>query len=198
LACSLFLAPSPAEGFDCVDYGDYLHWDARLELPAPASFGALAAAGDHVYVADLDAHLVVVDVADPEAPRVASRITVPGQALDVAVGGDHAYIAGREAGLVIVDISDPGSPAVVASLDTLDWALGVALEGSYAYVTDRESGISIVDVSRPRPVLAGPRHAGPHRRIRDRRTACLCLRLVRPHDRHHRPRSRTLRASRPG
>ena len=68
-ACSLMitmilsavLCPLVADG-QCIDYGDYLHWEGSLGMPGCAV--DVAVSGSHVYIADRYASLLVVDVSD--------------------------------------------------------------------------------------------------------------------------------------
>src|SRR5512143_447219 len=89
---------------DCIDYGDYLHWEGSAGTEGPAS--AVAVAGSYAYVACLGfeymGRLLVIDVSNPASPKIVGRVATPGQAWDVAVAGSYAYVADGESGLQVI------------------------------------------------------------------------------------------------
>jgi parallel beta-helix repeat protein len=76
--------------------------------PAAAVAHSLAYGGGHLFVADGARGLVVVDVSDPDAPRVAGRLRLPGDPVAVVVEGSRAYVASDAAGLLVVEWTDSG------------------------------------------------------------------------------------------
>lgn len=85
-------------------------------------------AGDHAYV--VDGELLVIDISDPQNPRIVGSVDTPGFAWDVTVVGSLAYAADGSAGLSILPIPTEITPVSV----------------------DRETGLS---VTLPSPSLAG-------------------------------------------
>jgi hypothetical protein len=124
--------------------------------PLPNVVHGVAVEGPHVYIADRDAGLRIVDVSNPGAPIEVGVYDTAGNCLDVAVSGGLAYLAAGGAGLNIVDIADVGAPGSVGSLDTPGTAWGVAVNGGYAYVADWGHGLRVIDVADPTaPVEVG-------------------------------------------
>jgi hypothetical protein len=87
-------SPHPAR---CIDYDNYLRWITTVDTPGEAS--GVAVSGTYAYVADSDAGLSVIDIADPLNPQVVGNVTTPDAAsatdIDwgVAVSGDWVYLA---------------------------------------------------------------------------------------------------------
>jgi len=93
--------------------------------------------------------ILIVDVKDPENPKVVGLLDTDGYAEGVYVSGNYAYVADGRDGLVIVDISNPENPKKVGHLDTDGYAQGVYVLDNYAYVADEWNGLVIVDISDP-------------------------------------------------
>ena len=109
--------------------------------------------GARAYVADGAGGLAVIDVADPDRPRLVSRAPLPGSAASVAVRGWFAYVAAGSAGLAVADISDPARPRLAASAAAPGNALQVSLFENFAFLADWNDA-RVYDVSRPaRPRL---------------------------------------------
>ncbi len=106
-------------------------------------------AGGHVYVADQDAGLRVVDIADSTAPVEVGVYETPGDAAGLYVAGNYAYLAAGDAGLRVADVSDPTAPVEIGAYDTPGTAEGVYVTSGYAYVADGDAGLRVVDVSNP-------------------------------------------------
>jgi hypothetical protein len=96
--------------------------------------------------------LKVVDVANPEKPRVVG--TLAGTVKGAAVAGRYAYVIlvvpGNPAriDLAIVDLQVPSSPGIVGRV-TVPGGVHVAVDGAFAYVASAQTGLQIVDVSSP-------------------------------------------------
>ena len=112
-----------------------------------ARFIGVEVSGPHVYLANANAGLQILEVSYPDGSQMIGSVATPGTASDVAITGSHAYVADGEAGLHIVDIADPGAPHIVGSVDTLGIAHDVAISGSYAYIADGEAGLHIIDIA---------------------------------------------------
>ena len=103
--------------------------------------------GQYAYVADGAFGLKILDLSDPENPRLAGSLATGGAACGVAVDGSLAYVADAEQGLFIVDVSSPTNPV---SLGTLEGSFfQVAADGDHAYLAAGTNGLRVVDVSVP-------------------------------------------------
>ncbi len=118
-------------------------------LGIPGSANGVDASGDFAYVAAGGAGLVVVDVADPAAPRIAGIADTVGNAYEVEVRGDFAYVADGTGGLAIVDVGDPAQPVIAGRADTGGIFVDLVVRGDLAYVADRAGGLRIFDVADP-------------------------------------------------
>ena len=101
------------------------------------AFG-VAVAGNYAYVADDEAGLRVISIADPAHPSEVGYFDTPGYARGVAVAGNYAYVADGSSGLRVISIADPAHPTEVGYYVTLGHAYGVAVAGNYAYVARSE------------------------------------------------------------
>lgn len=138
-----------------VDVSDPMHPYARSRLDVPRCVD-VTVAGTLAYVAGSTFH--IVDVADPDDPRVIGTGSTGGFA--IAVAGNHAYVAG-EAGLVVIDVSDPAHPSQTGQLAPRphNYDTAVALSGSFACVFEIDyfgaNFLRVIDVSDPsQPRLA--------------------------------------------
>ncbi len=95
--------------------------------------------GDHAYVAAGAAGMSVVDIRQPDAPRVVGRLVeARGDAVittDLAVRGSFAYVVSRN--LMQVDITDPSQPRLARGVE--DWADAVAIEGDLLYAAPSDA-----------------------------------------------------------
>ena len=120
--------------------------------------GGVAASGDHVVLGEYsypDSRLWVIDVADPDTPRIEGVVLVEGSVDDLATAGSLVYVAARRGGLAVVDVADPAAPRVLGQAVTVvPEAKEVAVAGSYAYVGElHDSGVAnglwVFDVASP-------------------------------------------------
>ncbi|MFO7638345.1 MAG: hypothetical protein R6X14_03440, partial [bacterium] len=130
------------------------------QLSAPSELACIAVAGNHVYVVDREAGLLVVNVADPGNPQELGRYEYqPSMAAAIAVSEAHAYVADWDEGLRIINVADPTRPNQVAQLSPMSQVAGVAVSGDYAYVVGTssvDSGLCIIDIRNPQdPVVTG-------------------------------------------
>jgi hypothetical protein len=104
-------------------------------------------AGRHAYVG-CDRGLVVVDLDDPLAPRIAAVLDDVKGVRGVQVQFRYAFVA-CDRGLAAIDVT-PGSPSyrVVGEVPLPD-ARQVYVARTYAYVAAGVQGLAIVDVTRP-------------------------------------------------
>ena len=107
-------------------------------------------AGTYAYVLT-DKNLVVVDLNNPLAPKVAATIGAP--VLDgpaaIAVQFRYAFVVDRQ-GLKVLDVTDLAQPKTVANaLVPLAEARNIYVARTYAYVSAGKEGVAIVDVEKP-------------------------------------------------
>jgi hypothetical protein len=107
-------------------------------------------AGTYAYIL-CDRGLVVVNLANPLAPKVESEIVAPDLAdpQGVAIQFRYAFVVDRQ-GLKVLDVSSLAHPRVVpgASVPLAD-ARNIYVARTYAYVAGGKQGLVIVDVERP-------------------------------------------------
>lgn len=98
-------------------------------------------------VGDLDAGLQLIDISDPQAPRLQGLYQMEG-AVGVCIAGDLAFVGGA-ASCDIVDISDPWNPVRLSTLDIID-AEDIVLGGETLYIASSSIAspdLTIVDIS---------------------------------------------------
>ena len=83
----------------------------------------VAVDGTYAYVADSEAGLRVVNIANPAAPVEVGFYDTPGYAESVAISGTHAYVADYDAGLRVVSIANPAAPAETGPTTRQDWPM---------------------------------------------------------------------------
>jgi hypothetical protein len=106
----------------------------------------------------LHVEFLAIDLAAPSAPRVVSRLPLPGQqtawrnGLDLE--GGIAVVAATTAGLQVIDVTSPSSPRIVGSALLPGSPRDVSVVNGFAYVA-AFSHLAAVDIRRPSdPVLA--------------------------------------------
>ncbi len=95
--------------------------------------------------------LVVVDVSDPVAPKVAGQIDAPAirDPRAIAVQFRYAFVTDGE-GLKVVDVTNPTRPRLVQNATVrIDSANGLYVARTYAYVASGPKGLTIVDIEKP-------------------------------------------------
>jgi hypothetical protein len=81
--------------------------------------------------------LVILDVSDPAAPELVSRVYLQGsRAMDLTLHGDYVCVSGWEGAVYVIDVSDPAAPVLAGSCSypISSPAYGVAAAGDFAYV----------------------------------------------------------------
>ncbi|MGZ4779490.1 MAG: hypothetical protein ACXV5L_09850, partial [Thermoanaerobaculia bacterium] len=89
--------------------------------------------------------LVIVDLANPQAPSIAARVALPSSAGGVLPLPDSVLVAATYSGLLTVSAS-ASSPAITDSVSLSFPAYDVVAFGEYAYVAD-ESGMDVLTIS---------------------------------------------------
>jgi hypothetical protein len=135
---------------DCIDYGDYLHWESVV--PFLAWSMDVDVSGNYACVAlqsqSGGGGLSVVDIADPASPQIVGALE-SGAAIALSIAGTLACVIGGP-GFQIVDLADPRSPVLRGSLDFQGhlWGVSVAVSGTHAYV-GTEGSLLVVDIADP-------------------------------------------------
>jgi hypothetical protein len=110
----------------------------------------------YLFAVDSDG-LAVIDVTDPEHPRVVEGARVPlKDAHRVYVARTYAYVAAGSEGLVIVDVEKPEAPKVYMKFtadgalnDARDVIVGTTNASAFAYVADGKNGLKVVQLTSP-------------------------------------------------
>ena len=108
----------------------------------------LVISGNLLYLVDKSG-LQVVDVNDPQSPKLLGRVETPGFANGLAIDGDFAYVADGNNGMQVIDISKPQSPELLGSVVAPAFVHEVAVAGNFAYVTGSFDGFQVIDISNP-------------------------------------------------
>ena len=106
--------------------------------------------GTLAYISLYGGGTAIVDLNDPDAPRLRGHIASIG-ATDIVVRGDTAYITDR-GGLLMVDVSDPDQPHVLSHMLQIaseKHRPGIVVAGDRAYVLVRQghpSGYEVLEL----------------------------------------------------
>jgi len=117
---------------------------------------AISGDGNYAYVADLTAHVSVLNISNKANPTFVKTYTAGASVHAVRVVGNYLYLAQTTAGFRIVDISDPANPTTVGSVDTAGSGYELEVVDNYVYLADFGSGLQIIDISTPAsPTIVG-------------------------------------------
>ncbi len=145
-------APAPAQ--DCLDYREYLHWTGGVATADSAR--AVVVVGDHAFVADGAAGLTVLDVSDPAAPILLTKLPLSGTAVSLDVAEGLAVVAALDAGVLVVDVTIPAAPTSIGAVATSTPAKDVVVRGAHAYVAAGLAGMFVVSLADPAlPAVVG-------------------------------------------
>jgi len=110
----------------------------------------IAMAGKYAYIA-CDRGIVIVDISDPEHPRLVSEVDSPHvvKPRAIAIQFRYAFVVDSE-GLKVIDVTFPDHPRPVdeAALPIAD-ARNIYVARTYAYVSAGSQGLMIVNVEQP-------------------------------------------------
>ena len=104
--------------------------------------------GNYAYVTNVFEGLKIIDISNPQSPKLIGSLNTDGHACGVTISGNYAYVTNVFEGLKIIDISNPQSPKLVGSLNT-GYINGVTISGNYAYAAADLAGLKIIDISNP-------------------------------------------------
>ncbi len=110
----------------------------------------MARSGDRLYVASRTEGVVVVDIADPRAPRVIAAVPGLSSPWELApIVDGWTWAADNTLGIVPIDVRDPDLPVVGAPVDIGGPAMHVAVAEGHLYVAGGGQGIVVLDASDP-------------------------------------------------
>ncbi|MHB1397608.1 MAG: hypothetical protein ACYDAI_11270 [Trichloromonadaceae bacterium] len=132
----------------------------RHTVPTWGPGGDLVRVGRLAYATKRDMGLLILDLAEPERPRVVGTLRLPGRARTLTVEAGVAYVACDREGVVLVDVSQPSAPRLMATLPELSKTQGLAVRNGRLYTTlygdNIAPALAVVDVSDPgRPKILG-------------------------------------------
>lgn len=133
---------------------------ARLTLPGVIR--KLRVASSYVYAACADAGFVIVDVAIPTAPRVASTLRLAGFSQGLQLVDPYAFVVAANRAVYLVDYSDRYHPRLVTTVFESYYVEDAAAEAGALYLADGINGIRVYDIS----TVASPRFAGVLENVR--------------------------------
>ena len=121
-----------------------LTWDADGALKGARHISL----GGHFAYITADIGLIVVDLNDPLAPKVASKIPL-NDARQTDIQFRYLWVTDAE-GLKVLDVTDLGKPVLVpgGTIPMKD-AQGLYIARTYAYVAGGEEGLFIIDIETP-------------------------------------------------
>ena len=122
----------------------------------------LAERGDHIYLADREAGLEILDVSNPAAVRRVGKLPSKGTTDGVAIDGRTLYVAdnwqtesGSRSELAVFDLASPADPQRIGMFEAQFPINHIFVRNQHAYVGGPRR-LEIVDVSdRGHPKLAG-------------------------------------------
>lgn len=109
----------------------------------------LVVQNNHAYLAMEEGGLCVMDVSNPSAPSIVSRLDLPGRAVRVKVSGEFAYVAAYTGGAHIVNIANPAAPILVSTVETGRFVSDVAVLRANLYVTEGSRGLVVYNITNP-------------------------------------------------
>ena len=145
---------SPGESGDSPpEYVDQLTENPRTASMSPPYFSPcsnrIVVEGETAFLLQGYANILrIVDLSQPESPRLIGTCALPGSGTDLAVSDGYAFVTCGEDGLIIADVDPPDTAAVVDIIDTPATAYGVAISNEYAYIADYLSGLRIIALGR--------------------------------------------------
>ena len=150
IARGIFVSDSLAY-LTCEQMGLYIYYAVRpdSEVPllgsidTPSNARDVYVDGDYAYVADGRAGLVIIDVSDPENPKISSVYDTPDYANDIFISDNCAYVADGKGGLQIVDVTNPEEPVYYGEVET-SYAYAVYVKDELIYIADRDMGLLII------------------------------------------------------
>lgn len=122
---------------------------AKLSTPGFAQDVVLD--GDYAYLAQGEGGLLVVNIQNPNNPRIVSQLTenVRGYSDKISKRDTSVYLAAGSFGITIINVANPEEPNVLVSNFSLKPANSIKIWGSYLIASVSEQGIKIAEISLP-------------------------------------------------
>ncbi len=98
--------------------------------------------GQHLYVAEFDAGVRILDVSDWASPIDVGRIAADAYVYALALDGEDLFVAAGSRGALSYSLQDPAAPTLLQGLPS-SMALGVAGDQAYVYVADGMEGLVV-------------------------------------------------------
>ena len=114
----------------------------RSVVYLPDAASDVVVAGGIAYVACGPRGVVVIDVADPVAPRAMSAVKTRGAALRLDLQGDRLLVADGSTGLLLIDVTEAASPVPVAAWKSRGYVRHAILRGDTVYVAEGLFGVT--------------------------------------------------------
>ena len=108
----------------------------ELTLPAPGL--TMRIRGDRAVIAAGSGGVILVDIADPTAPRVVQVIRGIRFAYSADLYADRLHVAAGPEGLVVIDVSDESAPQVLGVARSARFVRDVLAEEGKVWVLDRD------------------------------------------------------------
>lgn len=115
--------------------------DSLGALPLAGTPRRLAVRGSRLAVAAGERGVLVVDAADPRAPRETARWSQARFAYDVALSDSSVYLAGGPEGLYMLRPRPDGTMAALGLARDLGFVAALETDGDSLYLLDRSGGI---------------------------------------------------------
>jgi hypothetical protein len=96
------------------------------------------------------AGLQILDISQPEKPKLISECDTPGFARNTYVKDKYAYVADGTAGLQVIDISDITKPKRISRCRLYSFTHDVCGRDNYLYVANAQRGMQIINIKNPR------------------------------------------------
>jgi len=101
------------------------------------------------YISSWQNGIYVVDVSDPNQPKLLNHISTFDAAIMTLVSGSHLYVADAYGGLLVYDITNRVFPELAGWYTSLEVVNSLEISGNLIFLSGGEDGIHIVDVSDP-------------------------------------------------
>ncbi|MBE0598222.1 MAG: hypothetical protein IH614_13220, partial [Desulfuromonadales bacterium] len=126
-------------------------------LPLPAAARCITTLGDLAFISDAVGSLQVIDLRNPQLPRLVGTAPIPwtlqpfALGSEMAVHGDLVLVADGRNGLLVFSVKDRRRPRLtgVSQLPNGGLAIGVTVAEQRAYVTDSRQGLHLIDLRTP-------------------------------------------------
>lgn len=109
----------------------------------------LAIQDNHLYIADRDAGLHILDISQTNNPVERTRYEIIGNASELVVRDDYAFVVELGEGVWVVDIADRANPQSLGFFDIGGRPLAVTSSGNYLYIAGGNDGLFVIDISDP-------------------------------------------------